>query len=121
MLLAFIYKIGVIYKTFHRFSMNDPLDLLAQALDHDPFAIIVTEQRCFSGRNEETKKRRKMSDDSLGLASASASAASLVSTAEPSPKNTSPVHHENKAKVVNLVSGIVSRIDLIDFISKGPS
>jgi hypothetical protein len=103
--------------------MNSTLDLLAQALDHDPFVIIVTEQRCFSGRNEEVKKpKRKLSDDSLslggGLASASASQASL----EPSPTNnktTARIPEPTKAKVVNLVSGIVSRIDLIDFISKG--
>lgn len=101
--------------------MNSPLDSIAQALDHDPFVIIVTEQRCFSGRNDDAKKKRKMSDESLGQALESESASLSV---EPSPKainnNTSSPEH-NKAKVVNLVSGIVSRIDLIDFISKGPS
>lgn len=74
---------GVIYKTFHKFTINDSLSDLAQALDHDPFALIVTEQRCFS------KKR----------------------TAD-----------EEPAKLVTraVVSGIVSRIDLLDFVSAGP-
>ena len=100
--------------------MNSTLDLLAQALDHDPFVIIVTEQRCFSGRNEQVKKR-KMSDDSLSLGGLVASASTSAASLEPSPTNnkTDRVPEPTKARVVNLVSGIVSRIDLIDFISKG--
>ena len=44
---------GVIYKSFHRFNLNDSLADLAHALDHDPYALVVTEQRCFSGRYQK--------------------------------------------------------------------
>lgn len=76
---------GVIYKTFHKFSMSSTLQEIARALDHDPFVLIVTEQRCFS---------RKKKDQDNG---------------EP--------------QVINrcVVSGIVSRIDLLDFISSEES
>lgn len=83
---------GVIYKTFHKFTMNDTLADVASALDHDPFVLIVTEQRCYS---EQTKKRKATND------------------ADSSPDTTK----DCKAQVVHLVSGIVTRIDLLDFIS----
>jgi hypothetical protein len=58
--------------------MNSTLQEITRALDHDPFVLIVTEQRCFS--------RKK---------------------------------NQEEPQVINrcVVSGIVSRIDLIHFIS----
>lgn len=80
---------GVIYKTFHTFTMNDTLSKVAQALDHDPFVLIVTEQRCFA---PSSTKKRKAEDGDNG---------------------------EAKLMTRSVVSGIVSRIDLLDFISHG--
>lgn len=74
-----VEEAGVIYKTFHKFSMNSTLQQIARALDHDPFVLIVTEQRCFSkvnGRGNEPEVNTRC-----------------------------------------VVSGIVSRIDLLEFIS----
>lgn len=84
-----VLEAGVIYKTFHKFTMNDTLADLAQALDHDPFALIVTEQRCFS-----SKKRK-----------------------------TDPLDAAVAPRLINrsVISGIVSRIDLLDFISSNDS
>ena len=73
---------GVIYKTFHKFSMNSTLQSLARALDHDPFVLIVTEQRCYTGQKHKVDGKAEMQTRSV-------------------------------------VSGIVSRIDLLDFISSG--
>lgn len=95
---------GVIYKTFHKFSMNDTLERLAHALDHDPYALIVTEQRCFSG----PKKKRKLSiEANLGE--------------EDSATTTTSTGTVNRSQVATrcVVSGIVTRIDLLDFVSKG--
>merc|ERR1739844_586819 len=39
----------VICKAFRKIGMNDTLGDLAQALDHEPYALVVTEQRCFNG------------------------------------------------------------------------
>ncbi|GKY94700.1 hypothetical protein MPSEU_000435500 [Mayamaea pseudoterrestris] len=91
-----VHDAGVIYKTFHKFGMNDTLAKLAHALDHDPFALVVTEQRCFSA----SRKRKNSSDGNLDM---------LVDDAG----------HESKLVTRSVVSGIVSRIDLIDFISRG--
>ena len=74
-----VEEAGVIYKTFHKFSMGSTLQQIARALDHDPFVLIVTEQRCFSGRRGQGE--------------------------------------EPKVMTRCVVSGIVSRIDLLDFIS----
>ena len=82
---------GVMYKTFHRFTMNDSLADLAHALDHEPYALIVTEQRCFSGKRRGAGER-KDSD---------ASADHVVTRC--------------------VVSGIVTRIDLLEYISDGES
>ena len=73
---------GVIYKTFHKFTMNSTLQALARALDHDPFVLIVTEQRCYSGQKHTVDGKARMQTRSV-------------------------------------VSGIVSRIDLLDYISSG--
>lgn len=85
---------GVVFKTFHKFSMNDTLADVASALDHDPYVLIVSEQRCFSS---DDKNRKVTTDGKEGIAEA--------------PK-------KYKAKVVHLVSGIVTRIDLLDFIAR---
>jgi TPP-dependent indolepyruvate ferredoxin oxidoreductase alpha subunit len=77
----------VLYKTFHTFSMDDSLEALATALDHEPYAIVVTTQRCFSG------KKRKDSTGSYEEAE-------------------KPV-----VKMRTVISGIVTRIDLLDFVS----
>jgi cystathionine beta-synthase len=122
---------GVIYKTFHKFSMTSTLGELANALDHDPFVLIVAEQRCFSvERNNTTPNRkRKLStgDYLIGTTTTSASTdddddnnsqGTGPSTTKP---NSSGSNNLGVAKVSTriVVSGIVSRIDLLDFISSG--
>ena len=91
---------NVIYKTFRKFSMNATLADLAQALDSEPYALIVTEQRCFTGGR---KLSNASEDDSV--------------TTTPSlhtlPKESSQVITRT------VVSGIVTRIDLLDFVSSG--
>lgn len=87
-----IAESGVIYKTFHKFGMHSTLHELAQALDHDPFVLIVTEQRCFTAGSHKRKQ-----DD-------------LTTTAPEPPASVT---------TRSVVSGIVSRIDLLDFISHG--
>jgi cystathionine beta-synthase len=79
-----IAESGAIYKTFHKFTMNSTLQEIAQALDHDPFVLIVTEQRCFT-----------------------------------SSKGPQDKENGNQPAVLtkSVVSGIVSRIDLLHFIS----
>lgn len=70
----------VIYKTFHTFSMEDSLEGLARALDLEPYALVVTAQRCFTGKRKG---------------------------------------EEGKVSYRSVVSGIVTRIDLLDFVSSG--
>jgi len=67
----------VIYKNYSKFSMNDNLGDIALSLDHEPFALIITEQRCFTGKSNEMSMVRR-----------------------------------------SVVSGIVTRIDLLDYISR---
>ena len=64
----------VVYKTFKKVAMNDTLSSLAATFDHEPFALVVTEQRLVSPSGSTTK---------------------------------------------TIISGIVTRIDLLDYISKG--
>jgi|AntRauTorckE5430_2_1112549.scaffolds.fasta_scaffold13286_2 cystathionine beta-synthase len=66
----------VIYKTFRKIEMNGKLADLAHALDHEPFVLVVTEQRCFNGKSP------------------------------------------GKVDTKTVVSGIITRIDLLHFISK---
>ena len=80
--------------------MNTTLAEVASALDHDPFVLIVTEQRCYSGQS----KKRKPVNNSSPISSESNGDAVNTCTAD----------------VVHLVSGIVSRIDLLDYISSSP-
>lgn len=75
-----VLEAKVIYKTFRKYGLNDSLGDLAQSLDHEPFVLIVTEQRCFTG-NANGKK---------------------------------------DVETRTVVSGIVARIDLLDFISSHP-
>jgi len=97
---------GVMYKTFHKFTMSDTLCELARALDHEPYALIVTSQRCFSGA---ANKKRKGSIGSEGDDYDSLTTAASGSTTA------------KKANVLtrSVVSGIVTRIDLLDFVSSG--
>lgn len=92
---------GVIYKTFHKFGMNDTLATIAQALDHDPVVLIVTEQRCFTGG-----KRSKPTSSPVGETKLEA-----VTNKDGS--------HDGAVTTRSVISGIVSRIDLLDFISHG--
>ena len=66
----------VIYKTFRKVGINDKLADVAQMLNHEPFVLVVTEQRCFNGESP------------------------------------------GKVDTKTVVSGIVTRIDLLDYISK---
>jgi len=86
---------GLVYKSFRRLNMNDNLADLARSLDHEPFALVVTEQRCFSGKSSQN---RNNTDNSNG----NGINKSLV----------------GKVETKTVVSGIVTRIDLLDFISK---
>ncbi|KAL7526753.1 hypothetical protein ACHAXR_003099 [Thalassiosira sp. AJA248-18] len=88
---------GVIYKTFRKLCMNAKLSDLASALDIEPYALVITEQRCFGGRK---KKRTASPDDEL------AGAQSAESGDEPM-----------KVLKKSVVSGIVTRIDLLGYIS----
>lgn len=67
----------VVYKNYSQFKLNDNLGDVALSLDHEPFALIVTEQRFFKGVSENKSILDK--------------------------------------RVV--ISGIVTRIDLLDYIS----
>lgn len=87
-----VKEAGVIYKTFRKFCLGDQLGELARAFDHDPFALVVTEQRCFV-RNDHVKQNGHESKASGDLGGSI------------------------ETKIV--VSGIVTRIDLLDYITKG--
>ena len=90
--------------------MSTTLAEVASALDHDPFVLIVTEQRCYSGQN----KKRKPDVASNG------SSSNDGGTGDVNNPDVVVVPDNCKADVVHLVSGIVSRIDLLDFISSSP-
>jgi cystathionine beta-synthase len=92
---------GVIFKSFRKFSMSDTLADLAQALDSEPYALIVTEQRCFTGGRKRTMSASE--DDSV------TTTPSLQTVPEPS----------SRVVTRSVVSGIVTRIDLLDFVSSG--
>jgi cystathionine beta-synthase len=94
---ATIADAGVIFKARQFFSMNTSLADLARALDHESYALIVTEQRCFT-------TKRKKSDFGDG---------NSVTTSGTPPTETSRV------RTRSVVSGIVTRIDLLDYVSSG--
>lgn len=112
-----VAEAGVIYKNFHKFTMNNTLAELAQALDHEPYCLIITEQRCYSPAvtttitsNSSSNKKRKESEDGSSMNDGVAGARTTATSG-------SNAGMMGKSKVVNLVSGIVTRIDLLDFIS----
>jgi len=80
---ATVVEAGVVYKTFFKVGMNDSLGDIAQVLDHEPFALVITEQRCYHGRAGTDNKRQ--------------------------------------VKIRSVISGIVTRIDLLDYISSSQS
>lgn len=92
---------GVIYKTFRKIGLNHSLAYLAQALDLEPYALIITEQRHFSGGNG-AQKRPRTSDDEDSVTT-----------------NASCNHASSSLITRSVVSGIVTRIDLLDYVSTG--
>lgn len=106
---------GVIYKTFHKFTMYSTLHDIAQALDHDPFVLIITEQRCFTGTIH--RKRKHSTANSEDGEDNTNDTDTVNSSSKSSPTPTSHANHNITTRSV--VSGIVSRIDLLDYISHG--
>lgn len=94
---ATVADAGVLYKTFRKLNLHVDLATLANALDIEPYALIITEQRCFAGR----KKKRTASIDSERVGATSAEVGD------------EPMEVINKS----VVSGIVTRIDLLEYIS----
>jgi cystathionine beta-synthase len=107
---------GVIYKTFHKFTMYSTLHDIAQALDHDPFVLIITEQRCFTGNNSTVRKRKYSTATSEDGEENDAD--NTLNTPSKPPSGTLPKQNTN-ITTRSVVSGIVSRIDLLDYISHG--
>mmetsp|Transcript_16770 Transcript_16770/g.48687 ORF Transcript_16770/g.48687 Transcript_16770/m.48687 type:complete len:530 (+) Transcript_16770:63-1652(+) len=103
-----VEQAGVIYKTFHKYSMNDTLASVASALDHDPYVLIVTEQRCFSGPG--AKRRKVAIKEAVESAGDNDSGMTSIDTTDDS--------YAAKVSSRSVVSGIVTRIDLLDFVSK---
>jgi cystathionine beta-synthase len=99
---------GVVYKTFHKFGMNATLADIAHALDHDPVVLIVTEQRCFSGA-------KRLKPNVNVNADTASDDGSKGSTGGDHGSGRSTQHVVTRS----VVSGIVSRIDLLDYISSG--
>merc|ERR1712071_586119 len=52
---ATVQEANVVYKNYSKFSMNDDLGDVALSLDHEPFALIITEQRCYKGSSKSNK------------------------------------------------------------------
>lgn len=69
--------VKAMFKQFRKVSLNTKLSDLAVIFDRDPFALVVSEQQCFTKDNEFVTR--------------------------------------------SVVSGVVTRIDLLNFISKGSS
>jgi cystathionine beta-synthase len=110
-----VEQAGVIYKTFHKYSMNDTLANVASALDHDPYVLIVAEQRCFSGLSAGNKRRKvDMTPDGKVMARSGEEDSGVTSV------DTTGSNTKNRGRVASrcVVSGIVTRIDLLDFVSK---
>ena len=102
-----VEQAGVIYKSFHKFSMNDTLASIANALDHDPYVLIVTEQRCYSG---PSGRKRKLSNSMIPHTVGEDDSATTAASAPPA---------KDQVATRCVVSGIVTRIDLLDFVSSG--
>jgi len=86
---ASVSQARVMYKQFTKVKMNDKLSELAKWFDHEPFALVITEQRCFGYK----RKQLKAASDA----------------AEKDVRN---------VVTKSVISGIVTRIDLLDFISQ---
>ena len=108
---------GVIYKTFHKFTMYSTLHDIAQALDHDPFVLIITEQRCFTGSNTRTMRKRKYSTATSSDDGDENDGDTVHSPSKP--QSSTSQSNETNITTRSVVSGIVSRIDLLDYISHG--
>jgi len=76
---ATVVDARVIYKNFRKVGMNESLANIALVFDHEPYALVITEQRCYQGLSGKGNKRQ--------------------------------------VKIRSVVSGIVTRIDLLDYIS----
>lgn len=119
---------GCIFKTFHSFGIKDRLGDVAQALDHDPFVLITQVQRCYSGMARDSSlpqhppslegqssKRRKVEKPGDSCESIEGSTVTTTETSSPIPAKTRS--SEVTKRVV--VSGIVTRIDLLEYIAAG--
>lgn len=118
---------GCIFKTFHSFGIKDRLSDVAQALDHDPFVLITQVQRCYSGAARDSnvpqhpspggqsQKRRKVDKTGDGGESVEGS---TVTTTESSAAIPSKARSSEVTKRA-VVSGIVTRIDLLEYIAAG--
>lgn len=109
---------GVIYKSFHKFSMSDTLSTIANALDHDPYVLIVTEQRCYSGPASRNRKR-KYSEDDIGSIPRTVGGGDCHDSETTAPSTATLPPKDQQVETRCVVSGIVTRIDLLDFVSTG--
>ena len=102
---------GVLYKAFHKFSMNDTLADLAQALDLEPYALIVTEQRCFSAKGAKRKRRNANNNNTRNGNNDN----------DDKDNDDDDDDDDGPSRVItrSVVSGIVTRIDLLDYVSSG--
>jgi len=121
---ASVADAGVIYKSFKKFTMNDRLSDLAQALDHEPYALIVAEQRCFLGRS---RKRKMSNDDGMDNTNTNTNTKQTTTTTSDGDNDSltttsaSSNTPSSQSKVItrSVVSRIVTRIDLLDYVSSG--
>ena len=122
---ASVREAGCIFKTFHSFGIKDRLSAVAQALDHDPFVLITQVQRCYGGARHisapqeptegQSQKRRKTEHTTEAGESVEGS---TVTTAESSAVFPSKARASEVTKRI-VVSGIVTRIDLLEYIAAG--
>lgn len=119
---ASVREAGCIFKTFHSFGMKDTLSAVAQALDHDPFVLITQVQRCYSGAAKQPaaegqdQKRQKTEHAGVSATGSGESIeASTVTTVESLPSKARAGHVTKRV----VVSGIVTRIDLLEYIAAG--
>ena len=93
----------VMYKNFAKVKMNDCLSELAKWFDHEPFALVVTEQRCYG------YIKRK---DAYSNSKSSSGGGGDGDGGEEDGRS------ERTVVTKSVISGIVTRIDLLDFISQ---
>lgn len=136
-----VREAGVIYKTFHEFTMQDRLSAVAHALDHDPFVLIIQTQRCYSGasppaatavqqegQHQPDPKRRKRAysaDDTAGMNGGGVESiddTTVTTTESPSSAAVGSKGKKRRIQQVmkrSVVSAIVTRIDLLEYIAAG--